>query len=336
MQGKAQGGKQGRAQGREKSRVSKQGEDIRCGLVALLGPTNAGKSSLLNRLVESELALVSRKAQTTRFAIRGVLTEGKAQVVFLDPPGFLFRPRRLLETAMRQAAEDALSESDLAALVLDAARKPRPEDQTALSKLAQHKHAILILNKVDIAEKKRLLERAALYTEGKTEFKQVLMVSAKTGSGVDDLRQYLLGAMPVAPWLFDAETKSDLPPPLAWAEITRGAIYAQLHQDLPYAIAVETEAWEYEPSHKKGKADLLIIRQVLHVETESQKKIVVGKNGTRIGALRTTAEKALNQQLATPEGATPARVHLFVRVTPRWAEDPALLARIFPILPTSR
>ena len=305
--------------------------NTRCGLVALVGPTNAGKSSLLNRLVDSDIALVSRKAQTTRFAIRGVLTEKQSQVVFLDPPGFLFRPRRLLESAMRQAAEDALSESDLAVLVLDSARKPRPEDQAAVAKLANHRHAVLLLNKVDIAQKQRLLERAALFTEGKTKFKQVLMVSAKTGSGVRDLSAYLLAAMPVAPWLFDGETKSDLPPPLAWAEITRGAIYAQLHQDLPYAIAVETESWEYEPSKKKNAPAMLVVRQVLHVETESQKKIVVGKNGARIGALRSRTELALKNALGAP-----ARVHLFVRVTPDWAQDPTLLARIFPILPSNR
>jgi GTP-binding protein Era len=287
-------------------------EATRCGFVALIGAPNAGKSTLLNTLVGTKVAIVSPKVQTTRSRVLGILTEGTAQIVFVDTPG-IFKPRRRLDRAMVAAAWAGAAEGDLVLLLVDAALKGvREETRGIVEKLAQTKRkAILILNKIDAVRHEVLLALAAdLNATG--VFTDTFMISALTGSGVDDLRRHLAGQLPEGPWLFPEDQVSDMPMRLLAAEITREKLFLRLQQELPYAVAVETEAWEEQ---KDGSVR---ISQVIYVQRDGQKAIVLGHGGQMIKAIGTAARREL-------EEITEQRVHLslFVKVRENWLDDPA-------------
>ena len=284
----------------------------RCGFVALIGRPNAGKSTLLNIVVGTKVAIVSPKVQTTRSRVLGILTEGTAQIVFVDTPG-IFKPRRRLDRAMVAAAWAGAAEGDLVLLLVDAALKGvREETRGIVEKLAQTKRkAILILNKIDAVRHEVLLSLAAdLNATG--VFTDTFMISALTGSGVDDLRRHLAVHLPEGPWLFPEDQVSDMPMRLLAAEITREKLFLRLQQELPYAVAVETESWEEQPDGS------VRISQIIYVQRDGQKAIVLGRGGQMIKAIGTAARLEL-------EEITEQRVHLalFVKVRENWLDDPA-------------
>jgi GTP-binding protein Era len=284
----------------------------RCGFVALIGAPNAGKSTLLNTLVGTKVAIVSPKVQTTRSRVLGILTEGTTQIVFVDTPG-IFKPRRRLDRAMVAAAWAGAAEGDLVLLLVDSSLKGvREETRGIVEKLAQTKRkAILILNKIDAVRHEVLLTLAAdLNASG--VFSDTFMISALTGSGVADLRRHLAGHLPEGPWLFPEDQVSDMPMRLLAAEITREKLFLRLQQELPYAVAVETEDWEEQ---KDGSVR---ISQIIYVQRPGQKAIVLGHGGQMIKAIGTAARLEL-------EEITEQRVHLslFVKVRENWLDDPA-------------
>ncbi|MBW8723861.1 MAG: GTPase Era [Inquilinus limosus] len=284
----------------------------RCGFVALIGAPNAGKSTLLNTLVGTKVAIVSPKVQTTRSRVLGILTEGAAQIVFVDTPG-IFKPRRRLDRAMVAAAWGGAAEADLVLLLVDSSLKGvREETRGIVEKLAQtQRKAILILNKIDAVRHEVLLTLAAdLNASG--VFTDTFMISALTGSGVNDLRRHLAGHLPEGPWLFPEDQVSDMPMRLLAAEITREKLFLRLQQELPYAVAVETEDWEEQ---KDGSVR---ISQIIYVQRDGQKAIVLGHGGQMIKAVGTAARLEL-------EEITEQRVHLslFVKVRENWLDDPA-------------
>ncbi|WP_343715823.1 GTPase Era [Inquilinus sp.] len=284
----------------------------RCGFVALIGAPNAGKSTLLNTLVGTKVAIVSPKVQTTRSRVLGILTEGQAQIVFVDTPG-IFKPRRRLDRAMVAAAWGGAAEADLVLLLVDASLKGvREETRGIVEKLAETKRkAILILNKIDAVRHEVLLALAAdLNASG--VFTDTFMISALTGSGVGDLRRHLAGHLPEGPWLFPEDQVSDMPMRLLAAEITREKLFLRLQQELPYAVAVETESWEEQEDGS------VRISQIIYVQRDGQKAIVLGRGGQMIKAIGTAARLEL-------EEITEQRVHLslFVKVRENWLDDPA-------------
>jgi GTP-binding protein Era len=290
-------------------------EATRCGFVALIGAPNAGKSTLLNTLVGTKVAIVSPKVQTTRSRVLGILTEGQAQIVFVDTPG-IFKPRRRLDRAMVAAAWAGAAEGDLVLLLVDASLKGvREETRGIVEKLAETKRqAILILNKTDAVRPEVLLALAAdLNASG--VFSDTFMISALTGDGVDDLRRHLAAHLPEGPWLFPDDQVSDMPMRLLAAEITREKLFLRLQQELPYAVAVETESWEEQPDGS------VRISQIIYVQREGQKAIVLGRGGQMIKAVGTAARLEL-------EEITEQRVHLslFVKVRENWLDDPARYA----------
>ncbi|MGK9231233.1 GTPase Era [Inquilinus limosus] len=287
----------------------------RCGFVALIGAPNAGKSTLLNTLVGTKVAIVSPKVQTTRSRVLGILTEGRTQIVFVDTPG-IFRPRRRLDRAMVAAAWGGAAEADLVVLLVDAALKSVREDTRGIiEKLGESgRQAILVLNKVDAVPHEKLLVLAAdLNASG--VFTDTFMISALTGDGVDDLRRVVAERLPEGPWLFPEDQVSDMPMRLLAAEITREKLFLRLQQELPYAVAVETESWEEQ---KDGSVR---ISQVIYVQRDGQKAIVLGRGGQMIKAIGTAARLEL-------EEITEQRVHLslFVKVRENWLDDPARYA----------
>ncbi len=282
----------------------------RCGTIALLGAPNAGKSTLLNRLVGAKLAIVSPKVQTTRARLLGIVARGEAQLVFIDTPG-IFAPKRRLERAMVAAAWEGAKEADIDVVLVDAARGLDADTRRILDglKAAGKRRAVLALNQIDKVKREALLPMAAALAQA-YEFERVVMISGLTGDGVDDLLAYLAEALPEGPWLYPADEMTDAPLRLLAAEITREQIFLQLHQELPYASTVETEAWE---EFADGSVK---ISQLIHVARDSQKPIVLGKGGARIKSIGEAARAELEKLLGR-------RVHLFlqVKVTGDWTED---------------
>ena len=288
----------------------------RCGFVAILGAPNAGKSTLLNRLLGTKLAIVTPKPQTTRRRMLGIVMVGETQIVLVDTPG-IFAPRRRLDRAMVGAAWTGAADADLVMVLIDAERGIDDDVRRVLDGLAEHKPAaIAVLNKIDLIDKAALLPLAQRLDETGL-FRRVMMISGLTGDGVADLKQHLADAMPEGPWHFPDDQLTDLSERLIAAEITRERLFLELRQELPYASTVETESWTEQPD---GSAR---IEQTIHVERESQKAIVIGKGGKqlkRIGELaRTEMERSFGR-----------RVHLFlfVRVTEGWAESRERLAAL--------
>jgi GTP-binding protein Era len=287
------------------------GPPRRCGFVALLGAPNAGKSTLLNSLVGAKVAIVTRKVQTTRSRLRGIAVRGASQIIFVDTPG-IFAPKRRLERAMVAAAWAGARDADIIALVFDANRKGiDPDSRLILNGLKDFgRRAILLLNKVDVVKRPRLLELAAKF-EAEGLFDRIFMISALTGDGVDDLRAFLAAAMPQGPWHYPEDQLSDLPLRLMAAETTREKLFQRLHQELPYALTVETERWQdFEDGSVK-------IEQTIYVQRDTQKAIVLGKSGQSIKEIRGDSQKELEEFLER-------KVHLFlfVKVRRNWIEDP--------------
>ena len=281
----------------------------RCGFIAVIGAPNAGKSTLVNALVGSKVSIVSHKVQTTRTPLRGIAIEGMSQLVFIDTPG-LFQPRRRLERAMVEAAWSGIGDADLVALMIDASQGLDAQAKRILEALKRvSSPLILVLNKVDRVRKARLLTLAADLNQH-LAFAATFMVSALDGNGVGDLKSYLARQVPVGPWHFPEDEISDAPLRLLAAEITREKIYARLHDELPYQIAVETTAWQ----EKKGGVR---IEQTIFVERDSQKRIVLGKGGQMIKLLSMEARKELAEILEQP-----VHLFLFVKVRQDWENDP--------------
>jgi GTP-binding protein Era len=283
----------------------------RCGFVAVLGAPNAGKSTLVNRLVGTKVSIVSPKVQTTRTRVTAIAVEGDAQIVFLDTPGIFAAPRRRLERAMIDAAWRSAQDADVLLLVVDAARRRIDADTRRILEAlkARARTAVLALNKIDLVRKETLLAKAdELYRSGAVS--DVFMVSATEGDGVDRLRAHLAALLPEGPWHYPEDQLTDLPARLLAAEITREQLFLRLHQELPYAVAVETERWE---EFKDGSAR---VSQVVYVERDSQRPIVLGRGGAAIKAIGEAARKELEAVLGR-------RIHLVLRVKRRedWSES---------------
>ncbi len=284
----------------------------RCGFVALLGAPNAGKSTLLNRLVGTKVAIVTPKVQTTRTRLRAIAVEGRSQIVFVDTPG-IFAPRRRLERAMVAAAWSGAEDADLLVLVVDCGAAGRDADTTRIIEGLKKKkrRAILVLNKIDTIKRVRLLELAARF-EAEGIFDRIFMISALKGDGADDLLQFLAEAVPEGPWHYPEDQLSDLPQRLLAAETTREKLFLMLHQELPYALTVETESWDERDDGS------LRLEQTIYVRRDSQKAIVLGKGGRTIKAVREAAQVDLVESLGCP-----VHLFLFVKVRPGWLDDPA-------------
>jgi GTP-binding protein Era len=288
----------------------------RCGYVALIGAPNAGKSTLLNRLVGQKLAIVTPKAQTTRARLLGVAIEGATQIVYVDTPG-IFAPRRRLDRAMVAAAWAGAEDADETVLLVDAARGLDRDTGRILDRLAARgRKSILALNKVDLVRRDRLLGLADMLSR-KGDFDPVLMISALTGDGVDDLKRHLAAVLPQGPWLFPEDQLSDMPERLLAAEVTREQVFLQLHDELPYSSTVETESWQERPDGS------VRIEQVIYVQRPSQRAIVLGDKGQRIKAIGARARAELERMLER-------RVHLFlfVKVREGWVDDRERFAAI--------
>lgn len=282
----------------------------RCGFVSIIGAPNAGKSTLLNQLVGSKVSIVTHKVQTTRAIVRGIATHKRSQIVFMDTPG-IFKPRRRLDEAMVTTAWGGAKDADTIAFLIDAERGIRGDAETILERLENVRQPkILILNKIDQVKREDLLALASKATE-KVQFERVFMISALTGSGCADLLDYLAEAAQEGPWYYPEDQISDLPMRQLAAEITREKVFLRLHQELPYSSHVETEGWEEK---KDGSVK---IDQVIYVERDSQKKIVLGKKGETIRAIGQAAREELAEIMEQ-------KVHLFlfVKVRENWINDP--------------
>jgi GTP-binding protein Era len=289
--------------------------NTRAGFVALLGAPNAGKSTLLNALVGGKVAIVSPKAQTTRTRVLGIamrdLADGtRAQIAFVDTPGIHDRRQKRLERAMVKAAWQGAADADLVALLIDAARGFGDDARAIAARLRDvGKPAILVLNKIDLLRRDKLLALAAA-ANAVHPFERTFMVSAKTGDGVGDLADWLAGALPRGPLMYPEDQLTDMPLRLLAAEIVREQVFLQLHDELPYDAAVETEAWTERPDGS-ARVDCAVF-----VMRESQRPIALGKGGSRIKMIGSRARRQLTEIAGRP-------VHLFltVKVKEHWAED---------------
>jgi GTPase len=287
------------------------GEAMRhCGFVALIGAPNAGKSTLLNRVVGTKVSIVSRKVQTTRNLVRGIAVDGVTQIIFVDTPG-IFAPKRRLDRAMVSSAWSGASDADVVALLVDARKGIDDEVEAIVAKLAQiGAPKILVLNKIDIVDRPKLLALASRLNT-KASFAETFMISAETGDGVAHFAQKLGALMPLGPWLYPEDQVADAPLRALAAEITREKIFERLHDELPYQSTVETELWKEMPD---GSAR---VEQTIYVLREGHKKIVIGEGGRTIKAIGTAARKDIIE-------AADQKIHLFlfVKVRENWADDP--------------
>lgn len=281
----------------------------KCGLVAVIGAPNAGKSTLVNALVGQKVAIVSSKAQTTRARLMGIALEGETQIILADTPG-LFEPKRRLDRAMVSAAWEGATDADAILLVVDGRKKKRDYLEPILASLKDRKERkILVLNKVDSTAKEPLLIAAQELSE-QGNFDEVFFISALTGDGVPELKTHLAGLMPEGVWHYPEDQVSDASERLLAAEITREQLYRQLHDELPYDSAVRPESYTYR---KDGSVE---IHQQIVIARDSQKGIVLGKGGARLKAIGEAARKELAELLGV-------KVHLFlhVKVEENWAES---------------
>jgi GTP-binding protein Era len=281
-----------------------------CGFVALIGAPNVGKSTLVNALVGSKVTIVSRKVQTTRALIRGIVIENHAQIILVDTPG-IFSPKRRLDRAMVSTAWSGAHDADLVCVLVDAREGIDTEADAILAKLATVGHEkILVLNKIDLVQREKLLALAKAANDRLT-FARTFMVSALSGDGVDDLRQTLAEMVPPGPFHYPEDQMSDAPMRHLAAEITREKIFQKLHQELPYQSTVETDSW----TERKDKS--IRIDQTIFVERESQRKIVLGKAGATIKAIGADSRKEIAEITGVP-----VHLFLFVKVRENWGDDP--------------
>ena len=281
----------------------------RCGFVALVGAPNAGKSTLLNSLVGSKLAIVTHKVQTTRSRLVGVAVHEDVQMIFVDTPG-IFTATKRLERAMVSAAWEGAHDADVILLMVDCSRKIDENTQAIITGLKENdKKVLLVLNKIDLVKRETLLAMADdLNQQG--NFEEILMVSAKTGSGLDELRDKVAEFLPKGPWLYPEDHLTDITERMLASEITREKFFLRYHEELPYAATIETERW------KDLKDGSVRIEQVIYVERDSQKKIIIGKGGQSLKTIGKMAREELEELLDR-------RVHLFIFVKVRkgWADD---------------
>ena len=290
--------------------MNEQATATKCGFVAIVGATNAGKSTLVNQAVGTKISIVTHKVQTTRSRVLGVMIEDNAQIVLVDTPG-IFDPRRRLDRAMIQAAWQGAADADVVALIVDAKRGATEDVLGIIEKLADIKAPkLLVLNKIDLLERSRLLDLTAKLNASGI-FQETLMVSALNGDGVRDLISQFTRHMPDSPWLFPEDQLTDMPNRQLAAEITREKAFLRLHQELPYSLTVETDTWE---ERKDGSVK---IDQTIFVTRDGHKGIVIGKSGATLKAIGAEARAELEEILGH-------RVHLFlfVKVRERWLEDP--------------
>ena len=284
--------------------------ETRCGFVGVIGIPNAGKSTLVNRLVGAKVSIVSHKVHTTRNRILGIAIHKNTQIILADTPGiFDAGGARNLEKAMVQSAFDALNDSEFIIHIVDMGLKsPLEKNKALIKKMPKDKPVLLVLNKTDKIAKPKLLEAAAQFND-MHDYAATFMISALNGGGVDKLADYLAENLPKGDWVFDEDQISDMPMRLMAAEITREKIFNQLHKELPYAAFVYTEKWEHFDNGS------IKIDQVVCVERDTQKAIVLGKGGARVKQIGQEARLELEEILQT-------RVHLklFVKVQDRWAE----------------
>ncbi len=282
----------------------------RCGFVALIGAPNVGKSTLINALVGEKVSIVSRKVQTTRALIRGIVVEGTSQIVLVDTPG-IFAPKRRLDRAMVTTAWSGAHDADLVCVLLDAKLGVDEEAEAILQRLANVAHPkMLVINKIDLVQREKLLALAKCANE-RMKFEQTFMISAQSGDGVADLRKALGAALPEGPFLYPEDQMSVAPLRHLAAEITREKIYQQLHQELPYQSTVETDSWT------ERKDNSVRIEQTIFVERESQRKIVLGKGGATIKSIGAAARKEIAEVVGHP-----VHLFLFVKVREDWGDDP--------------
>ena len=282
----------------------------RCGFVALIGAPNVGKSTLVNALVGSKVTIVSRKVQTTRALIRGIVIEDSAQIILVDTPG-IFAPKRRLDRAMVSTAWSGAHDADLVCVLLDARAGIDEEADAILTKLASVGHPkILVLNKIDLVPREKLLALAQTANQ-RLDFAETFMVSALSGDGVGDLRHALAARVPEGPFHYPEDQMSDAPMRSLAAEITREKIYRHLHQELPYQSTVETDSW----TERKDKS--VRIEQTIFVERDSQRKIVLGKGGATIKSIGADSRRELAEIVGQP-----VHLFLFVKVRDGWGDDP--------------
>ncbi|MGK2739555.1 GTPase Era [Tepidicaulis sp. LMO-SS28] len=296
--------------------MNETAEQMRAGFVALIGAPNAGKSTLLNQMVGSKVAIVTHKVQTTRTRLRGIAIEGASQLVFVDTPG-IFKPKRRLDRAMVQAAWGGAQDADLVVLLIDAQRGIDEDVARILEGLKEGgRPAVLALNKIDLIRREELLALADDLNK-RFAFSDTFMISAERGDGVADLRAYLAEKMPPGPWLYPEDQIADAPMRSLAAEVTREKLFLRLHEELPYSLTVETETWN---EFKNGSVR---IEQVIFVQREAHKKIVIGKQGNSLKKIGELARKDLEEMLER-------RVHLFlfVKVRERWGDDPERYAQM--------
>jgi len=286
-------------------------EPTRAGFVALIGAPNAGKSTLMNRLVGAKVSIVTHKVQTTRTRVLGIVIRDASQLVFVDTPG-IFQPKRRLERAMVRAAWDGAHEADQIVLLADVGRGLDEETGGIVEGLKEAgRTAILAINKIDTVRKERLLEVTADF-DATGAITDVFMISATRGDGTDDLMAHLAAALPLGPWLFPEDQLSDMPQRLMAAEVTREKLYLNVHQEVPYDLTVETEQW------KTLRDGSVRIEQTIYVRRDSQKSIVLGKGGQMVKKVGQAAREELSGLFGVP-----VQLYLFVKVREKWTEDPS-------------
>ena len=282
----------------------------RCGFIAIIGAPNVGKSTLVNALVGTKVAIVSHKVQTTRAPVRGIAMEDGAQLIFVDTPG-IFAPKRRLDRAMVTTAWAGAHDADVVCLLVDARRGIDEETDAIVERLAEvRRPRVAILNKIDLVEKPTLLTLAK-DLNARIPLEATFMTSALTGDGVADLRRWLAARVPEGPWHYPEDQVSDAPMRQLAAEITREKLYARLHQELPYQSTVETDIW------KELRDGAVRIEQTIYVERDSQRKIVLGKGGATIKAIGAEARREIAAAIERP-----VHLFLFVKVRQGWGDDP--------------
>ena len=277
------------------------------GFIAIVGPTNAGKSTLMNQIMGRKVSIVSHKVQTTRTTLRAVKMVGTRQLIFVDTPG-IFRTSRRLDRAMVAAAMDALADADAVLLIIDAAKGITETVRNLIEKIRDHKNLFVAVNKTDAVKKSELLPIAAELNE-MADFREIFMISAMKNDGVAEMLKSLANVMPESPYLFDASDSVDVPDNLYLAELTREKIYRFIHQELPYHINVVTERVDVDAD------GVLDIYQKIVVASEGHKKIVVGRGGAQLKKIGTAARHDIQDQWGVN-----ARLHLFVRVEENWED----------------
>ena len=284
----------------------------RCGVIAIIGVPNAGKSTLVNALVGAKVTIISRKVQTTRIQIRGIAMEGTSQLVLIDTPG-IFAPKRRLDKAMVASAWSGAADADRVLVLIDAAKGVDEEVDRMLTQLAgmSGRRPILVLNKVDRVEDKSRLLKLVQDLSTRLPFEEVFMIAALNGDGVAQLKRYLAAAVPEGPWLYPEDEMSDIPVRQLAAEITREKIYDNLHDELPYQITVETEGW------KTLRDNSVRVDQVIYVERDSQKSIVLGKGGQTVKKISQASRAELTEIVGAP-----VHLFIFVKVREGWDRDP--------------